>query len=116
MPYINSEKAHILGLDQIYKPDIDLLERLDFLQDAISIGKGQEIVGQIIYDLMDYAQDNLNLDEPCLQLWLFNEFEEYKIFHNEFKDKIEYYYFYLQMGVEIDAVEVASFLREWIES
>lgn len=101
-------------IDGIYRQNIDLLERSAFLQEAIRIGKGQVIVGQIINDLLDYAQEHFGLEEDHLQPYLYAEYEEHKVSHREFREKFECFYYRFQMGSYIDAVEVAEFLRGWI--
>jgi hemerythrin len=115
MAEVAVEDRSTFRIDRIYIQNIDLMERLAFLQEAIRIGKGQVIVGQIINDLLDYAQEHFGQEEDYLQPYLYAEYEEHKVSHREFREKVEYFYYCFQMGAEIDAAEVADFLQGWIK-
>jgi hypothetical protein len=111
---IENRKRYILGIDRIYEQNIDPAERLRFLEFAISLGKGQEIVSQIIYDLHDYAEETFNPDEDCIDPFLFDEYGRENRDCLEFRKEIDLYYFNLRMGVEIDALDFAGHLSERI--
>jgi len=113
MAVVAVEDRPTFRIDRIYRQNIDLMERLAFLQEAIRIGKGQIIVGQIINDLLDYAQEHFDQEEDYLQPYLYAEYEEHKASHRAFREKFEYFYYRFQMGTEIDASEVVDFLQGW---
>lgn len=114
MSDLGIDNKSILGIDYTYRQNIDLSERLAFLQDAISIGKGEVIVGQIIFDFLDYAEAQCYLDENGT-FYLFPEYEEEKIAHCELKEKMNYYYYCLQLQFKINPFEVYDYLENWIE-
>jgi len=93
--------------------NLDIVERLTFLQDAIGIGKGEVIIGQIVVDLLDFAEDQCYADDigAC---YLFPEFEEDKSAHRELREKMEFFYYCFQAKMEIDPSEVRHYLEEWI--
>lgn len=113
MPIMEIEKG-IVGIDYIYRSRIDLFERLDFLQDAIGLGKGEIIVGQVVYDLLEYAEDRCYVDDNATD-YLFPEFERQKCAHFKLKEKMEYYYFCVQVHAPINPIDVCDYLEQWIE-
>ncbi len=93
--------------------NLDIVERLTFLQDAIGIGKGEVIIGQIVLDLLDFAEDQCYADDIDAY-YLFPEFEEEKSAHRELKEKMEFFYYCFQAKMEINPSEVRRYLEDWI--
>ena len=93
--------------------NLDIVERLTFLQDAIGIGKGEVIIGQIVVDLLGFAEDQCYADDIGAY-YLFAEFEEDKSAHRELREKMEFFYYCSQAEMEIDPSEVRHYLEEWI--
>jgi len=100
-------------LDRMYRQSVDIVERLTFLQDAIGIGKGDVIIGQIVFDLLEFAEDKCYADDIGAD-YLFPEFEEDKSAHRELREKMEFFYYCFQARMEIDPSEVHHFLAKWI--
>jgi hypothetical protein len=98
----------------LYTQDIDIMERFAFLLDAVNTGKGEVVVGQVIYDLHDYAQDLCNIDEDIFSNYIFPDYGHQKQANCCFKETMEDYYKKILMKKEIEPTKIVEFLKNWI--
>jgi hypothetical protein len=96
-----------------YIQPIDIKERLEFLQYAMTVGQGDRILGQILYDLEDYVFEFFDEEDPyCHEL--FPEEEERKCTQRQFPEKVERFLARYKKGLRISPLEVSSYLEDWL--
>ena len=97
-----------------YIQRIDIRERLLFLQYAMKLGQGDRIVGQVLYDVDDYAYDHFSDEEEQYGRYLFPEDEEKRCAQRQFLKKITTLLARYKKGSQVSPLELSTFLEDWI--
>ncbi len=103
--------VHVEKMDEQHKKLFDLINQL---HEAMSSGKGNAIMVEILSGLKDYTNVHFTEEEKHLQSFNYSGLAEQKKQHKLFIDKIEGYQKDLtekRLGLSI---EVMQFLRDWL--
>jgi hemerythrin len=114
MPVSKAGIDEALWINQLYIQKIDIKERLEFLKDAISMGQGRAIVGQILFDLVDYSLERFNFEEDRYSRYLFPEEEEKNSAYQQFRQVIGNYYDCFNKGLSVSPFEIVDYLDTWL--
>ena len=91
-----------------------LVDLVNELHTATSVGRGQEVVEKIIAELIGYTKDHLAREEALLASMQFPDLERHKLGHQKFTDKLEELQKKFQSGSITVASQLSTVLRDWL--
>ncbi len=91
-----------------------LFETAEELYQAMSTGRGKDVIGGVLDKLLKYTQVHFAAEERAMNRFLYPEFEEHKHEHelllqqvNDFRDRFV-------AGNTMLSLEVMKFLKDWL--
>lgn len=103
-----------VGVSVIDKQHKHWVELYNALDDAAKAGKGKELIGQTLQDLVDYSHSHFRTEEALMERAGYDEIAEHKQEHKKFAAQMQMYQDrYLQGFNDMDE-NVRGDLREWL--
>ncbi|MBN1344274.1 MAG: hemerythrin family protein [Phycisphaerae bacterium] len=102
-------------------PDIDrqhqkLIELVNRLHDAMKNGQGQDAVGRIINELIDYTTYHFSTEETYMAKVEFPSRMRHKIVHQQFVDKVLEFKKSFEQNSVCLSMKVMDFLKDWVRT
>jgi hemerythrin len=91
-----------------------LIELINSLNDAMKQGKGKEIIGKIISEMLLYTKRHFSTEEQYFDKFNYEKSEEHKCEHNEFVKKVQNFKADYEAGKIGVSVSVMNFLSSWL--
>jgi hemerythrin len=91
-----------------------LVDMVDQLHTATSEGRGVEIVGQILEELIRYTSDHLRREEAQMEAVHFPNLEGHRKGHAHFVDSLRKLQQRYEAGHITVAAQLSSVLRDWL--
>ena len=99
------------AIDEEHRKLVDLLNTL---HDATSQGRGREVVGRLLGELIVDTADHLRNEEAAMAAAGFPNLERHKIGHQAFVDELHKLQQRYQQGSISVASQLSSVLRDWL--
>ncbi|HTX73072.1 MAG TPA: bacteriohemerythrin [Rectinemataceae bacterium] len=109
------EESIRTGVPEIDRQHQMILERLDFLDQAIREGQGEVVIGQILTDLTEYAREHFRTEERYFEQCGYPKRDSHHQEHDRFIHDIGELYEAFDSGKTVSPDEVYAYLRNWIE-
>jgi hemerythrin-like metal-binding protein len=106
----DSYSVKVNEMDNQHKKLVDLINTM---HDAMKVGKGKEIIGEISKALLDYTKRHFNAEEMLMKLHNYPGYEEQKRVHNQLVSEILDIQKKFEAGTVISQ-EVITFLKNWL--
>lgn len=103
----------ILQLDIQHK---NLINMINNLYDAMSTGKGKEILPNILKEMSAYAVSHFSTEEKFMQQYGYPEYETHKKEHELFVKKVQEFNREFAKGNISITLNVANFLKTWLSN
>ncbi len=107
----DSYSVNIQEIDEQHKKLIALLNKLF---EAMSIGKGREVVGPVLKEVIDYTVYHFGTEERLFQLYGYPKSASHKKAHDELTRQAKELKQSVDAGKKLVTVEVMNFLKEWL--
>jgi hemerythrin len=107
----DSYSVKVKQFDEQHKKLIDLINQL---HDAMKVGKGGQVLGDILKALIDYTGNHFAAEERLMKLYSYPEYEQHKKEHNQLVQKVLDVQKKLQEGSAPISQAVLTFLKEWL--
>jgi hemerythrin-like metal-binding protein len=91
-----------------------LFDIINQLADAMRMGKGQDVVNQVVTDLLDYTNTHFQEEEALLQKANYPQLEAHQEMHRIFVKKVQSLQSQAQMGKRVNAAQLLSLIRDWL--
>ena len=91
-----------------------LIQLINQLADAMSAGKGKEVVQMVLRELVGYTKTHFGSEERLLLTNNYPEYGEQKTEHDQFTKKIVDFQAQFRAGKIALSIELMNFLREWL--
>lgn len=91
-----------------------LVRMVNELHDATSQGRGREVVGKILQELVGYTADHLRKEEAAMAAAGFPNLERHKIGHQAFIEQLDKLQRRYQEGSIAVAAQLSTVLRDWL--
>jgi len=114
MAFLNWNDNLNIGILQIDAQHKNLVNMLNQLYEAMSSGKGKEVVGKIVKEMTAYTVTHFGTEERLMQQHGYPEFTQHKKEHELFVKKVQEFNSEIQKGNLIITSNVAIFLKEWL--
>lgn len=105
--------VQVKKLDDQHKKLIDILNNL---HDAMKVGKGKDVLGEVLDGLIAYTGDHFSEEERLMKTNAFPGYEEHKKEHNLLVLQARDIQSQFRSGNCVLTQEVMSFLKNWLEN
>ena len=114
MPLFTWDASYSVGFSDYDDHHKHLFDLINQLYDAMKLGKGNQELGKIVNNLVDYTNFHFSSEEARFTQYAYPETNKHRSEHTIFKAKI------MDFKTKVDAgqigltVQVANFLKEWL--
>lgn len=98
-------------IDSQHKKLVDMINEL---HTAMSMGKGKELLEPILNDLIFYTKSHFKTEEQMMQKAKYAGYEEHKMEHDQFTNKVMDLSKRYKEGKTVLTIEVMNFLKDWL--
>lgn len=107
----DSYSVKVAKCDQQHMRLFDIINQLAH---AMRMGKGQDVVNQVVTDLLDYTNTHFQDEEALLQKANYPQLEAHQEMHRIFVKKVQSLQSQAQMGKRVNAAQLLSLMRDWL--
>jgi hemerythrin len=109
----DSLSVNVVEIDRQHKKLVSMINELN---DAMSEGKGKDILGKIIHDLIDYTQTHFQTEETYFEQFKYPETDRHKKEHSNFTQKVVEFQDKFSAGELGLSIRVLRFLCDWLKN
>jgi len=91
-----------------------LVELVNKLHDSMKAGKGNDVLGPILSDLVKYTVFHFSTEEKYFQKFGYPEFQQHKKQHDDLTNKAKALKTSFEQGKQTISIEVLTFLKDWL--
>ncbi|MDR4508031.1 MAG: bacteriohemerythrin [Candidatus Brocadiaceae bacterium] len=91
-----------------------LVVMINELHDAMTGGKGKQVLGEILQKLVNYCAFHFKAEEQLFQKHDYPDYKEHKGKHDNMANKVLALQKDFQAGKAAITLEVSNFLRDWL--
>ena len=99
--------------DNQHKKLIDLINQLN---DAMQAGKGSEVLGKVLAELVNYTVFHFGYEEKLMAQHKYEDTPAHKAEHSKFVQTAGDFKKKFDSGTAVVSVEIMNFLRDWLTS
>jgi hemerythrin len=92
-----------------------LISLINELNDAMSVGKGKDVLEKIVNDLVRYTVTHFKAEEKCFAQFRYPDTFNHRIEHLTFMRKVAGFKNEIENGKLPLSVEVMSFMSDWLK-
>ena len=114
MALLNSDKNYsvkVTEIDEQHKTWIDLI---NYLHDAMKSGKGKEILGDILDEVMNYTAYHFGSEEKLFDKYKYPDAISHKKLHADFVNQFKKIKQDFDSGSIVLSIDIMSRLKEWL--
>ncbi len=91
-----------------------LIETINSLENAMKIGKGKEIINNVIQELIEYTKYHFSKEENYMEKFKYPEYQLHKSAHDNFTKKVGEFHRNAKESKVGIALSVSDFLQQWL--
>lgn len=91
-----------------------LVMMLNELHDAMMVGKGKEVLGSVLNEIIDYTIYHFSTEEKYFDKYGYPDAELHKNQHKEMVEKVGALRERFEAGENVLTLDVMNFLRDWV--
>lgn len=114
MALIEWEEKFSVGIKELDNHHQKLVSMINELHEAMRVGKGKEIMDELVAKLIDYTKFHFQAEEKYMQKYNFPGYLHHKSEHEQFTKKVSDFQQSLNSGKTIVSMDVMSFLKNWL--
>jgi hemerythrin-like metal-binding protein len=107
-------KSYSVSVKDLDKEHMYLFDLINNLNDAMLQGKSKENLLKIIDALADYTVGHFSHEEKLFKQTNYPEFNEHKIAHETFVNKVKEFRNKVNSGEAMVSIEIINFLKDWL--
>ncbi len=101
----------IKSIDQQHSKLVDLINQL---HSAMKDGKGKEVIGKVISELISYTQVHFAHEESLMLKYSYPGYVKHKSFHDELVKQVLEIEKEFKAGKTVISQDVLNFLKKWL--
>ncbi|HET6488444.1 MAG TPA: bacteriohemerythrin [Syntrophales bacterium] len=105
--------VNIKEIDNQHQRLFDLMNKL---HEAMKIGKGNDVLGGILGDLVKYTVVHFSSEETYLKKYDYPEYVQHKKIHDDLTRKAKALKASFDQGKQTVSIEVLTFLKDWLNN
>ena len=92
-----------------------LVSLINDLHDAMKTGKGKDVVGKIIKELINYTKVHFATEEKYFDKFGYKDTQKHKAIHSQFVEKVLDFQEKYNNGSALLTIEIMNFLSKWLK-
>jgi hemerythrin len=114
MALIQWDESYSVNIKEIDAQHRQLANLINELHQAMSLGQGKDVIGEILNSLVAYTQTHFSTEERLMSLYAYPEFQKHKAEHEALTLRVLEYERQYQLGQIALTVQVSAFLKDWL--
>lgn len=114
MAYIQWDQKLSVGIAQIDMQHKKLVSMINEMYQAMSEGKGNDVMGKVLNDLVTYTRTHFATEEKLMQSNAYPDFAAHKAVHDKLTAQVGQMQTDFQAGKVALSTKVTSFLKDWL--
>jgi hemerythrin len=116
MPLFQWSSELSVNVKEIDTQHKKLVEMINLLHDSMKSGKGKELMGGILNELVDYTVYHFSTEEKLFQKHGYAEYLQHKKQHDDLTRQVADIKSRFEGGQITITVEVMNFLKDWLNT
>jgi len=114
MALITWSDNYSVNINEIDKQHQKLVGLVNSLHDGMKVGKGKELLGGILNELVNYTAFHFGCEEKLFDQYLYPETKTHKREHSDLVEQVMTYKKSYESGNSILSMEIMNFLKDWL--
>jgi hemerythrin len=114
MPILSWREEYSAGIRVIDSQHRRLVELLNAIYDASRVGKGRDVLGKTLNELVSYTIIHFGTEEDFMMIHGYPEYPAHKAEHEALAKKVTDFQREFDSGEVVMSAEVLMFLRDWL--
>jgi len=114
MPLFTWNDSYSVKVAQCDEQHKKLFAIINELADAMRMGKGSEILGKTVSELLTYTRTHFSQEEALMKKANYPELAQHQEMHRKFVAQIESFLTQAKEGRAASSIEVLNMLRDWL--
>jgi len=114
MAFINWNDTYSIGVLKIDNQHKRLVQIINELSDAMGAGKGKDVLGKVLNELVLYVNTHFKSEEELMLQHGYEEYETHRYEHEKLTDEVKRFLEDLQTGKALLTGQIMNFLRNWL--
>ena len=114
MAYLDWSDSYSVGIKKIDLEHQKLVAFLNELYDAMQGGKGKDVLGKVLENMVAYTKTHFATEERLMAQHKFPEYEEHKAVHEKMASKVLELNQQYQSGALNSPIQITNFLKNWL--
>jgi len=107
----NNLRVNISKIDEQHRKLVSIVNDLN---SAMGLGKGKEIMGNVLSSLIDYTKSHFATEEELMEKYVYPGYLTHKADHDALTKQVNETMKKFTEGKAIVTVEVMNFLKDWL--
>ncbi len=114
MAFVQWDQKLSVGIMQIDTQHKKLVSMVNEMYQAMSEGKGNDVVGKVLNDLIAYTRTHFAAEEKLMQTHGYPDFVVHKALHDQLTKQVGQMQADFKAGKVALSTKVAAFLKDWL--
>ncbi|MCX7909680.1 MAG: bacteriohemerythrin [Ignavibacteria bacterium] len=114
MSFITWNDSYSVGVAIIDNQHKRLVNIINELNDAMGAGKGKEVLGKVLFELIQYVNTHFKTEEEYMIKYQYDEYEQHRYEHEKLTDEVKRFYEDFNSGKAVLSIQIMNFLRNWL--
>jgi hemerythrin len=114
MALLNWSDEYSVRIKEIDKEHIKLVELINMLHDGMKAGKGKEVMGKILSELVNYTASHFAHEEKLFDKYQYPDTLVHKKQHKDLVTKVLAYKKDYDKGEYLITMDIMNFLKDWL--
>ena len=114
MPYLEWNDSYSVGIDKIDRQHQKLVTFLNELYEAMQQGKGKDVLGKVLTDMVLYTKTHFATEEQLMSQYGFPEYSGHKAIHEKMAAKVLSLKKQFTDGSLSSPIQITNFLKDWL--
>jgi hemerythrin len=114
MPLVTWNASYTVKVSRCDNDHKKLFSLINSLHDAMSTGKGAEVIQKVVEELVEYTKYHFSAEEALMEKTNYPDLAAHRLQHQEFVKKVNQFQQDLASGKGVQSISVAEFLNSWL--
>jgi hemerythrin len=114
MAFVQWDQKLSVGINQIDMQHKKLVSMVNEMYEAMSQGKGNDVVGKVLDDLITYTRTHFATEEKLMQANGYPDYAAHKALHDQLTKQAGQMQADFKSGKAALSTKVAAFLKDWL--
>ncbi len=114
MGFITWDNSYSVGVALIDNQHKRLINIINELHDAMGAGKGKDVLGKVLHELIQYVNTHFKTEEEHMVKYHYPDYETHRYEHEKLTDEVKRFYDDFNSGKAVLSIQIMNFLRNWL--